>query len=604
THDHSGGDGAQIDYTTLANLPTLGTAAATDATDYAVAAKGVTNGDTHDHSGGDGAQIAYGSLSGTPTLGTAAAAATGDFEAAGGIATHNAVTTAHGISAFGATLVDDADSATARGTLGLGTAATAASSAFEASGAVSTHAALTTTHGISAFGATLVDDADAATARTTLGVPGGSGTSTGTNTGDSATPAETTTTIGTLINGATSKTTPVDADKVSFWDSVSGLLQSVTWANIKTTLESTFAVLGGKSGGQILTGGTGNSDLLVLKATSGNGSSGIGFRVLVGNNGAAEALTIGNNGKVGISNPSPSVNLDVIGSMLLTGGTVTIVNTGASASASFNRTDGGALAFGGASSPLAVMAFPDNGTLNIRSEPRADVENRVLNTGTAILTVAGASRFVGIGTETPSAKLHVINTTEQLRIGYDSSNYAASTTSSVGATTTALVGTTPSAKWTVSDATTNAIYDVATFSKNSTGAGAAGLGVRINLAAKSSTTADTVFGAITASSVDATHATRKGRTRLWAGDSTGLREGLRVEADGTQVLLGFFGGPAGAKPTALTATVAAAPAGGTGTAAGGWDTAVNRDLAIATINNLKTRVDQLETKLQSLSLLA
>lgn len=36
------------------------------------AAKGVTNGDAHDHSGGDGAQIAYSSLSGLPTLGTAA----------------------------------------------------------------------------------------------------------------------------------------------------------------------------------------------------------------------------------------------------------------------------------------------------------------------------------------------------------------------------------------------------------------------------------------------------------------------------------------------------------------------------------------------------
>jgi hypothetical protein len=35
---------------------------------FAVASKGVTNGDTHDHSGGDGAQIAYASLSGTPTI--------------------------------------------------------------------------------------------------------------------------------------------------------------------------------------------------------------------------------------------------------------------------------------------------------------------------------------------------------------------------------------------------------------------------------------------------------------------------------------------------------------------------------------------------------
>jgi hypothetical protein len=45
---------------TLAEIKTilgLGTAAYTPATDYAVAAKGVTNGDAHDHSGGDGADI-------------------------------------------------------------------------------------------------------------------------------------------------------------------------------------------------------------------------------------------------------------------------------------------------------------------------------------------------------------------------------------------------------------------------------------------------------------------------------------------------------------------------------------------------------------------
>ena len=56
---------------TLAEVKTilgLGTAAYTAATDYAVAAKGVTNGDSHDHVGGDGAQIAYSGLSGLPTL--------------------------------------------------------------------------------------------------------------------------------------------------------------------------------------------------------------------------------------------------------------------------------------------------------------------------------------------------------------------------------------------------------------------------------------------------------------------------------------------------------------------------------------------------------
>jgi hypothetical protein len=70
SHNHDGGDGAQIAYTSLSGLPTLGTAAAAATTDFAVAAKGVTNGDTHDHSGGDGAQIAYSGLSGLPVAGT------------------------------------------------------------------------------------------------------------------------------------------------------------------------------------------------------------------------------------------------------------------------------------------------------------------------------------------------------------------------------------------------------------------------------------------------------------------------------------------------------------------------------------------------------
>ncbi|MBP8273784.1 MAG: hypothetical protein KAY59_05100 [Acidobacteria bacterium] len=40
---------------------------------YALLASGVTNGNTHDHNGGDGGTIAYSSLSGLPTLGGAAA---------------------------------------------------------------------------------------------------------------------------------------------------------------------------------------------------------------------------------------------------------------------------------------------------------------------------------------------------------------------------------------------------------------------------------------------------------------------------------------------------------------------------------------------------
>jgi len=61
---------------------------------------------------------AYSDLSGTPTLGTAASAATGDFVASSSV------------SLFGASLIDDTSAADARTTLGLGSAATLASTAF------------------------------------------------------------------------------------------------------------------------------------------------------------------------------------------------------------------------------------------------------------------------------------------------------------------------------------------------------------------------------------------------------------------------------------------------------------------------------------------
>ena len=61
----------------------------------------------------------------------------------------------------------------------------------------------------------------------------------GTNTGD-----ETTTTAGALINGATGKTTPVDADYIGLMDSAaSNILKKLSWANIKATAKSYFDTL-------------------------------------------------------------------------------------------------------------------------------------------------------------------------------------------------------------------------------------------------------------------------------------------------------------------------------------------------------------------------
>lgn len=50
---------------------------------------------------------------------------------------------------------------------------------------------------------------------------------------------ETTTTIGALINGATEKTTPVDADMLGLMDSAaSNILKKLSWANLKATVRT------------------------------------------------------------------------------------------------------------------------------------------------------------------------------------------------------------------------------------------------------------------------------------------------------------------------------------------------------------------------------
>jgi hypothetical protein len=54
----------------------------------------------------------------------------------------------------------------------------------------------------------------------------------------------------------------------------------------------------------------------------------------------------------------------------------------------------------------------------------------------------------------------------------------------------------------------------------------------------------------------------------------------------------------------FTAITAAAPAGGSGATAGAYDSAANRDIAIAAINNNRTRINEIEKLLVDLGLLS
>ncbi len=71
-----------------------------------------------------------------------------------------------------------------------------------------------------------------------------------------------------------------------------------------------YALLAGRSGGQTIKGGTGVTDVLTLVGTSGNGTlASPAVQVNVGNNGATTALTVLNNGNVGIGTTNPDSKL-------------------------------------------------------------------------------------------------------------------------------------------------------------------------------------------------------------------------------------------------------------------------------------------------------
>jgi len=228
------------------------------------------------------------------------------------------------LTSAGRALLDDADAEAQRTTLGLGSAATSNTSAFEASGAVSTHAAITEVHGISAFGATLVDDADAPAARTTLGL----GTAATTAATDYATSTQGAT-ADSALQDLVDDTTPqlggnLDVNGSSIVSASAGNISITPDTTGKIILDGLSWPTADGSADQVLkTDGAGNLSFVDQSGGGGSGSSYIEHA-----NSISDSITVSSgNNRLYIGDTTFSGSLTVAGKMVILDGPINLTGT-------------------------------------------------------------------------------------------------------------------------------------------------------------------------------------------------------------------------------------------------------------------------------------
>lgn len=288
----------------------------------------------------------------------------------------------------------------------------------------------------------------------------------------------------------------------------------------------------------LLIGGTGTTSTLTLRSTSGVGATGADIIFQTGNNGATETGRILNNGKFIIGTAASIPSTRGIAHLWDPDSSTFQIWTNCSLLAMGNSaTTHGYIGKGKSGANHCIILIPDASQASgqqmtqyfgpqnqfgtddyfIQSTPKNSSTGYVIYEGYAAFgtvfsnysfTGGGAILFApqraeaarltpaglfGVGTgATVSAKFHVITTTEQLRLGYDASNYLSTTISSVGSATLAVTGTNPSIVLT--PAGTGIVSSPATFRAHSGTAipagGTAGAGVTFS----SATNFGTFFG--------------------------------------------------------------------------------------------------------------
>lgn len=273
--------------------------------------------------------------------------------------------------------------------------------------------------------------------------------------------------------------------------------------------DGTFALATGLAAGQTLIGGTAADTVLTLQGNSagaGNTATNKNVRVLVGNSGALEAITVLNNGSTGFNTPAPASVVDVTPLVVRSGILINRFNAGADNNDAWgirvrNSAHTDALQFGMTSSTYttggSLAAWLGNSEAYFYYPSIWRVGTGV---GATAFTSFSSSGQVTIGGGAFTTRLRVIDTT----------------------------------------ATTNAVVNTATLDEESTGTVAASFGGGLLMALESDTTAAQSAARLRWYWNTATNASRKAYALLSAFD-TAERDVIGWGANGTVGLLGFYG---------------------------------------------------------------
>lgn len=163
---------------------------------------------------------------------------------------------------------------------------------------------------------------------------------------------------------------------------------------------------------------TGSSSINFLKLDSSEGAiiyyANALQDLIIRNDGVANQMVLKNNGRIGMGTSTPDERLDIAGNLKLTGGSPSLrletAQGGSGSPISSTRYASGLQFYRqGTSTLLGKMEYVD--TLNASNFLRFYVGSSVANT----LTVTG-DNAVGIGTQNPQVKMHVVGAGEILRL--------------------------------------------------------------------------------------------------------------------------------------------------------------------------------------------